>query len=54
MLFGVHPWQMLYLDDVKRTWYEMAAVRHRNREHEQRQEFLNALGRMWAGDGSED
>jgi hypothetical protein len=41
---------MLYLDDVKRSWYEMAAIRHRTREHEIRQNFLNAIGAMLGGE----
>jgi hypothetical protein len=42
---------MLFMDDVKRMWYEMAAIRHRNREHEIRQQFLNAISGMWGGEG---
>ena len=49
MLFGIHPWQMLFLDNTKRIWYEMAAMRHMNREHEIRQEFLNALVKSFGG-----
>jgi hypothetical protein len=38
------------MDDVKRAWYEMATIRHLNREHEIRQEFLNAIGKMFGGE----
>jgi len=38
------------MDEYRRVWYEMAAITHRKREHEIRQEFLNAIGRMFGGE----
>ena len=52
-MFGVNPWQMLFLDDMKRTWYEMATIRHRNREHEMRQQFLNAIAQIMGAEGGD-
>jgi hypothetical protein len=46
------PWQLLYLSDEQRTWYEQAALRYAQRQHEIRQNFLNALVESFNGDGS--
>jgi hypothetical protein len=40
---------LLHLDEGRRAWYEMAAVRHLNREQEIRQAFLDAIGSMFGG-----
>ena len=53
ILFGVHPWQMLYLDDTKRTWYEQAAMRHRKREAAIRQDFFDAIAHLMGAGESE-
>jgi hypothetical protein len=43
------PWQMLYLPEERRTWYEQAAVRYMQRQHDIRQNFLNALVESFSG-----
>jgi len=52
VLFNIHPWQLMFMEQSKRVWYEMAAIRHRNREHEIRQQFLNAIASIFgSGEG---
>jgi hypothetical protein len=48
-LFGVHPWQMANLPLLRRVWLEQATLRHLEREHEQRQAMLTAIGKMFGG-----
>lgn len=45
------PWQMLYLPEERRLWYEQAALRYTTRQQEIRQNFLNALVESFSGSG---
>lgn len=49
MLFNVQPWQLLRMQPLQRAWYEQAALRHRERETERHQAFLDAIGTMLGG-----
>jgi hypothetical protein len=46
------PWQLLYLPEEKVNWYEQAAIRYMQRQHDIRQNFLEALVESFNGEGS--
>jgi hypothetical protein len=49
VMFDVHPWQMLQMPPYHRAWYEKVAERQLERDHEIRQDFLEAIAKIFGG-----